>query len=809
MAFKDLVNLWRQPHQSAPAATTPTTYADTNTNNGLSAGVGKKKDILQSSSSTKTSDLEDSMIKGYNPNQFMQKKGFRIIDDMLRDEHIYGILEMKKFFILSTGHHFIYKSGETDDKKDEILQFIVTNFGAKYSGLFLRDLHQLLSAFEYGFSIAEKVYKNENGKLWLHRIKTVPPHSIEFFTDDYGQLEKIIQRQQITGQTELPMHKMLLFVQNQRFDNPYGRSDMERCYRGWYAKDQFIKFWAIFLQRFASQFPVAKVPESFGADKTQEMLDILDSIQQAVSLVIPDTASVEMIGGNKSSGEYDMAIERMNQMIARALLIPDLMGFGQSTKGGSYALGETQFQIFLSIMQFIRTSLEETINEGAIKQLIDMNYGEQEEYPVMEFLPYKDEHLTDMLNQFLVAFEKGMPTTNDDFNHFRKKINFPELDIDEVDEDDLIKANTKTEPKPKPEGPAPVPPKKGGKTEPDTADPEANVEDGADDSEPDEPVIAMSHYTQYTRKPSRKPSKYEARVNFVQEDEIRSMKEDQIIDRMAALMNSIKTVFKATIIKKEIIKNGAISEVAKLQFKNKGDLRRIFRDGLDELYTMGRVGAKKEIKDLQKVQKYAAKKINDLHVKPAEAIKIAGEQLDAISFQAIGQLTDDLLNKSKQTIITGMSLGHNEREIMKDLDAIFNGVTIGSAGATLEATPGLLQTIVRTNSTTFFNLGRKQMATDPGLQGFIYAYEFSAIMDDRTTDICQALDGAIIPVDSPEAEYATPPMHFNCRSILRYVTEVDRMEDDLRPTAIPGRDQLFEDFPETHGSKQPGSPGFV
>ena len=804
MAFKDLINLWRQPHQTAPAATPPTTYAEPD---NLSAGVGKKKAILGSASSTKTSDLDDSMIKGYNPNIFMQKKGFRIIDDMLRDEHIYGILEMKKFFILSTGHHFIYKSGETDSKKDEILDFVVTNFGAKYSGLFLSDMHQLLSAFEYGFAIAEKVYKNEDGKLWLHRIKTVPPHSIEFFTDDFGQLEKIIQRQQITGQTELPMHKMLLFVQNQRFDNPYGRSDMERCYRGWFAKDQFIKFWAIFLQRFASQFPVAKVPESFGADKTQEMLDILDSIQQAVSLVIPDTASVEMIGGNKSSGEYDMAIERMNQMIARALLIPDLMGFGQSTKGGSYALGETQFQIFLSIMQFIRTSLEETINEGAIKQLIDMNYGEQDEYPMMEFLPYKDEHLTEMLGQFLTAFEKGMPTTNDDFNHFRKKINFPELDIDEVEPDKIIKANQKAEGQP---AGAPPPEKKpAGKTEPNTADPEENAEDGADDSEEDEPVIAMSHYTQYTRKPSRKPSKYEARVNFVQEDEVRSIKEDQIIDRMAALMGSMKTVFKQTITKKEIIKNGDVSEVAKLQFKNKGDLRRIFRDGLDELYNMGRAGAKREIKDLQKVQSFASKKINDLHVKPKEALKIAEAQLDAVSFQAIGQLTDDLLNKSKQSIITGMSLGHNEREIIGNIDAIFNGVTVGSAGATLEASPALLQTIVRTNSTSFFNLGRKQTATDPGLDGFIYAYEFSAIMDDRTTDICAALDGSIIPIDSPEAEYATPPMHFNCRSILRYVTEVDRQEDNLKPTAIPGRDQLFEDFPETHGSKQPGSPGFV
>jgi hypothetical protein len=47
----------------------------------------------------------------------------------------------------------------------------------------------------------------------------------------------------------------------------------------------------------------------------------------------------------------------------------------------------------------------------------------------------------------------------------------------------------------------------------------------------------------------------------------------------------------------------------------------------------------------------------------------------------------------------------------------------------------------------------------------IYAFEFSAILDDKTTKICKDLDGLVVEPMSKEYYRYSPPRHYNCRSI--------------------------------------------
>jgi uncharacterized protein with gpF-like domain len=61
---------------------------------------------------------------------------------------------------------------------------------------------------------------------------------------------------------------------------------------------------------------------------------------------------------------------------------------------------------------------------------------------------------------------------------------------------------------------------------------------------------------------------------------------------------------------------------------------------------------------------------------------------------------------------------------------------------------------------------------DPDLKGFVVAYEYSAILDDRTTEICEKLHGKV------QRDWGTmvPPNHYQCRSILVPVTEIDEWD---------------------------------
>ena len=48
----------------------------------------------------------------------------------------------------------------------------------------------------------------------------------------------------------------------------------------------------------------------------------------------------------------------------------------------------------------------------------------------------------------------------------------------------------------------------------------------------------------------------------------------------------------------------------------------------------------------------------------------------------------------------------------------------------------------------------------------VYAFQFSAILDDRTTPICRWLDWIVVKPWSVEYELIKPPRHWNCRSIM-------------------------------------------
>jgi len=51
---------------------------------------------------------------------------------------------------------------------------------------------------------------------------------------------------------------------------------------------------------------------------------------------------------------------------------------------------------------------------------------------------------------------------------------------------------------------------------------------------------------------------------------------------------------------------------------------------------------------------------------------------------------------------------------------------------------------------------------------------YSAVIDDRTSDICEPINGVILPVDDPFWDEYTPLNHFNCRCVLE---QIDKFED--------------------------------
>lgn len=138
--------------------------------------------------------------------------------------------------------------------------------------------------------------------------------------------------------------------------------------------------------------------------------------------------------------------------------------------------------------------------------------------------------------------------------------------------------------------------------------------------------------------------------------------------------------------------------------------------------------------------------------------------------------------------------------------AIADGTTFEEfkekVGAALEESwggemPGRLETIFRTNVQSAYGAGRYAQQTDPVVMHRRPVWQFSAIEDDRTSDICGDLDGTTLDADDPFWDTHQPPLHFNCRSTVIALTQEEGDEEGIdshAPEVAP--DDGFGDKPD-------------
>jgi SPP1 gp7 family putative phage head morphogenesis protein len=111
---------------------------------------------------------------------------------------------------------------------------------------------------------------------------------------------------------------------------------------------------------------------------------------------------------------------------------------------------------------------------------------------------------------------------------------------------------------------------------------------------------------------------------------------------------------------------------------------------------------------------------------------------------------------------------------------------------------GMVRTgiIARTESNKAFNWGRRYRFDKSAA---IAGYRYSAILDERTTEICQFLHGHSWEIGDPELNANTPPNHYQCRSILVAISKYVSFNFDPPSTGweagLPDKERIvYEKF---------------
>lgn len=377
-----------------------------------------------------------------NPDTLVGKKGLGIYKQMMNDEQVKGSLTLKKFAVLGPGWKI--KQGSETAKSVELKDFIENAFNS-IEGSITDLLFELMSALTYGYSLAEINWKliaegKYTGKIGIKNIKCKDPRLFYFDVDEFGNLLPdgiVLSNNYSAIEKRLPINKFLLWSYQKEFSNWYGESDLRAAYRPWWSKANHIKFLNIYLERFGIPFAILKYRQTRGGS-TSKYKDFLDNLQGKSSILLPmddyelDFADVPGRGEARFLG----AIEYCDRAISRSILIPDRLVAAGVT--GAFSQAAIHYDVFLWVLQSIRTSIEDTImEEQLIKPLIEMNFGNYtlEELPKFVFNPLSDKEKRELALLFIDAVNKGVlsPVMKDQ-NYLRETLGMASLDEEDIKE---------------------------------------------------------------------------------------------------------------------------------------------------------------------------------------------------------------------------------------------------------------------------------------------------------------------------------------------------------------------------------------
>lgn len=790
----------------------------------------------------------------YNPDTLIGRQGTEIYKRMMIDEQVKAVVRIRRNAV--TGRSWRFEDNDSLSKEENKRRAdLLTHIVNIMPGSFKTRLDMIMSAMYSGFSMTEKVFDfvEFEGKMYIgiKALRLKPFATFEFFTNEYGKLLKV--QQFVNGKIyKLRMEKFIHFVYNPEINENYGQSELREAYRSWFSKDIIMKMYNMYLERCGSGVVVV-TPKSgttllAGSATYNQLVVALDNLKTSTSLILPSNLEFN-IHTFQHTDAYDKAIGMHNTAISKSLLMPDLLGFSERGKSGSRALGDTQLEAFLWMLDAEALTLGETLNEQLFKQLAELNFPDGL-FPKFVFNDLSDTATQKLITNYKELVGVGAVTTTDqDEKHLKGILGFPEEDekdadtkvttigkdsaldggqidsllaiIDKVakeqipretgieiivasfpisrEEADILMDKVGNGFEPKPE--------EGMEEEEDEEDGGGSSEDdgvpGSGGANSDTDDSGLHGEDKKKKKPGEesligiqlKEAAFTIALKRMDFAGI-SRKSDVILTTSANAIESANSKAIETMLNSmDRLKVTSPKAVEKIMYptENLAAVKRHSKKMLKVSWALGREEGKRELERSKKVKFIQSEVFVSLETIASQWFKtqsftIAGDLANDVTKVFHREITNGILNNKSLDEIKELIVLSFASEGLADVssleDALGEALSPDAAGKIVNGRHRI-ETIVRNNTFTAINKARFSLFSDPSLDGFVEALQYSAIMDSRVTDICKNLDDKVFSLDSNEWKTYQPPNHHNCRSILVPVTELDVWEASDSPTVDP------------------------
>lgn len=769
----------------------------------------------------------------YNPDQLVGRKGLGVYAKMRVDEQVKAVTQFRRDAIISRGWQFVFEQGTSlseDEQAERVSTF--TTLAKRIRGGFNEVLRGVARGSDDGFSMLEKVYadieiEDQFSKRTMTGLSDLiyrDPSSFRFYTDDYGELVRFTQVVN-SKEIELDHDKFVHYVEDPIEDPYFGLSQLNAAYRSWYMKDVLLKLQALTAEKYGGFLLLSQdvgapaiTPNSPEHTAIEAMLRDVKALS---GVLLPQGITASLEFPPAGADPFKDKIEYHDLAIAKSVLVPNLLGLSHTGQTGAFAQSQTQLEAFYWTLMTTGAAYTQCLNEQLFYPLGEVNYGDGQ-YPYLCFKPFSMEHVKWVLETVVkLVSGSALIMSEKDEAWLRKLLEMPERapadkplvtpqDQAAIDQgQQTIDQNAKL-------GQA--------KIDAQTAANDANaarakanyateqLEEvrgvlGALSAAATKSSVVVHTAARTPASASREHShddpsvsgvvysvsKAAERVAFA----VIEQRTDQLIADTGKRFGSALAAMVNKLLNSEAVTSGRFAELSNVELGS-GDIGRIkgvFKDAVGQAFHLGTNQARSEIN--------RARGTDDLsQAKFAAVRQQAADFLEAKGFRMAQDATDATRKIIQLALENAIKFGYS---VQQTREAIWAGLAgkgyvsvddigefsptemeavakaLGIETVTDRAQRAYVDTLVKTNVFDAMNEARFNEFTDPALADFILALRYSAVLDDRTTEICTALNGDTWRVDNELWDSYRPPNHFNCRSVLVPVTAVDEWDGEESP----------------------------
>ena len=301
--------------------------------------------------------------------------GYPTYRRMLLDPQVKACLSTKKFAALSQGWT-VHPASESPVDLG-VADFVRAALSAM-RGSVLDALLSTLDALALGVSLLEINYRlikggPYTGMVGLDSLKSKDPGLFLFETDAFATVTGL--RGALGG--EYPVDKFLRYSYLPEYENPLGRSDLAAAYRPWFIKQQLLRWWAKYLEKFGlptitGSYDAAR---GYGTDQQRELLALVAQVHNESAVVLPSDMKLALLETSRAQAAgFQEAIDYLDRAIAKSILGQTLTTDGTGG-GATYGLGSVHQDVLGFYLRKIQRDLEETVmNAQLFTRLVAFNF---------------------------------------------------------------------------------------------------------------------------------------------------------------------------------------------------------------------------------------------------------------------------------------------------------------------------------------------------------------------------------------------------------------------------------------------------